>query len=246
LVCPRNPDHEFFKGIVPDYDVQQQLGYCRSTTYFYRATSSGRGYNEFISNISPDQIAGNEAAIKKQYLDSYISQYAILMKAVEEGVFDNPEMQTYFRAAVLQSVFQVYFQYLMIKTHPNFAPSAEEMNAFYQQNIEQIVSMGLNSDQIRSLITQQLTEQKMQIWMKQQLDVVRKSTASNGIRNACEPRIRVISLRSYLTDIRQYPARRPVSIEERGPDDAFLDDGVHREPAFRRKLRHGRSFEGWQ
>lgn len=133
-----------------------------------------RGYNEFISNISPEQVSGNESAIKKQYLESYLSQYAILMKAVEDGVFESPEMQTYFRAAVLQSVFQVYFQWLMMKTHPDFTPTAEEMNAFYQQNLEQIVAMGLNSDQIRSLIGQQLTEQKMQIWMKQQLDIVKE------------------------------------------------------------------------
>ncbi len=134
------------------------------------------GFIEFVSNIPPEQLSGSitDTTLKKQYLESYIGQYAILMKAIEEGVFDSSQMQTYFRAAVLQAVFQIYFQWLMVRDRPDFTPTTDEMNAFYQQNLQQIVSLGLTSDQIRALIMQQLTEQKMQMWMKQQLDVVKE------------------------------------------------------------------------
>lgn len=135
-----------------------------------------RGYVTFLSNLSSEPGGGNysESYLKKTYLESYISQYTVLMKALEDQVFDSPEMQTYFRAAVMQAVVQIYLQWLMEKQHPDFSPTTDEINSFYQANQQQIAGMGLNSEQIRQLIIEQVSQQKMQAWMKDQLSLVKE------------------------------------------------------------------------
>ena len=70
------------------------------------------GYDLFLKQLTPQQKAQmtNNSELRTQYFDNYLNYNVLLVKAIEDNFFNDPENQILLRTAVRQAVAQIYLQ----------------------------------------------------------------------------------------------------------------------------------------
>lgn len=135
------------------------------------------GLRYFMAQIPEQQRANlpNEAYIKKQYLDSLIGQYVIVLKAANDGSLNTKESQFIMSAAVRQAIYNFYLQKFIPQDKSAFIPSQAEINQYYNQNKAQFDRMGASADQIKQYAINDLGQRKLQLWVSDFIEQAKES-----------------------------------------------------------------------
>jgi RPA family protein len=129
------------------------------------------GFEYFMSQLK--QMAAqqgmpepSEEQYKTMYLDNLISQYVLVIQALKEETFADKENELLLKLAIRDAIYKVYLNKYLPEDEAVFQPSRVELNQAFNQYRDQFAQMGWSSEQIRQYLTQQLAQQKMQIWMQ--------------------------------------------------------------------------------
>ncbi len=134
------------------------------------------GYQYFMSQIPEGQKPMvDEKTIKKQYLNNLLIQYVVLIQAMQDDLFGSDDTSIVLRSAIRQAVYQIYLNRALPKDKQRFNPTEEEINKYYTQNKDRFYQMGLNADQIRQYATQELSQQKIQLWVAEYLEKLKEN-----------------------------------------------------------------------
>ncbi len=124
------------------------------------------GFKYFLNQIPEAQRANLPPDTKKLYFDNLLSQYIITIKALNEGLAKSKEGQLLLKTAIRQAVYQIYISKNLPADKSAFYPSKIEIDDYYLKNKAQFDRMGLKTDQIKQYATQELSQQKMQLWVQ--------------------------------------------------------------------------------
>ena len=134
------------------------------------------GYKYFMSQIPEGQKPMvDEKTLKKQYLNNLLIQYVVLIQAMQDDLFGSDDASLVLRSAIRQAVYQIYLNKALPKDKDRFNPTEEEINKYYTQNKDRFYQMGLNADQIRQYATQELSQQKIQLWVAEYLEKLKEN-----------------------------------------------------------------------
>jgi hypothetical protein len=127
-----------------------------------------RGLEQFSQSSQGQPVDTN--TLKHEIFNNTLLSTVIARKAMEDGLFNDPDARISLRLALRQALVQIYLARMLPKDTNRFAPTKEEVSDFYNHNREKFDQTGASADQIRSYIVNQLSGQKMQLWMSQQMD----------------------------------------------------------------------------
>ncbi len=123
-------------------------------------------YKYLISQIPEQQRINlpNESLIKYQVLETLISQYVLVVKALNSGIYNSEENKMLINYAVRESIYKVYLN-SAIKDPAVFKPTKAQIEEFYVQNKDQFEKLGWKADQIKMYAEQQIYNKNLQEWM---------------------------------------------------------------------------------
>ncbi len=124
------------------------------------------GYKYFLNQIPEQQRANLPPDTKRLFFENLLSQYIINLKALKEGLPKTREGQLLLRTAIRQAIYQIYLTKNIPQDKNIFMPSQIEINDYYMRNKAQFDKLGLKSDQIKQYAIQELSQQKMQLWVQ--------------------------------------------------------------------------------
>jgi len=124
------------------------------------------GYKYFMSQIPEQQRASLPPDTKRLFFENLLSQYIINLKALKEGLPKTREGQLLLRTAIRQAIYQIYLTKNIPQDKSIFMPSQIEINDYYMRNKAQFDKLGMKSDQIKQYAIQELSQQKMQMWVQ--------------------------------------------------------------------------------
>lgn len=110
------------------------------------------------------QAMPDASMYKGLYLDELISQYVVVIQALEENIFNDSTNKLILNTSVRTLIYQVYLNKQM-SSGLDFKPNDREINAAYLQHKDKFPP-GTPTKQIRIYLEQQLSRQKQEIWMK--------------------------------------------------------------------------------
>lgn len=106
-----------------------------------------------------------EATLKAEYLNQMISEYAILIKALDSGLLNKKETALQFKAAMRTAISQLYLGQNAPQDPGAFMPTKAEKDAAYQQYKAEFTRRGYTAEQINQVLDQQLVQYKKQEWV---------------------------------------------------------------------------------
>ncbi len=116
----------------------------------------------------------SEGVIKGQLLESLISQYAIVVQALKDGIVAEKDSHQLLEMQLRQAIQQLYLQKLMPTDRSQFMPSKVEINQFYEQNKSELAKRGYSSQQVKQLANEELFKRKTQIWIQKTVEEVKE------------------------------------------------------------------------
>ena len=160
------------KGTISLYPptVSQAHGQWLAKIDNYVITKSefDEGISFLISQMPESQKAQikDPATLKKLYFDTLINQYIVTIEALKKGILDKKDTRLLLTAAIRQAVYQVYLNQ-QVTDPSSFTPTEIELNQAYQQYGAQMRKMGYPASQIKGILKQQLSQQKLKRWEQQ-------------------------------------------------------------------------------
>ncbi len=134
------------------------------------------GFQYLLSQVPENQKATvDEKTMKKQYLNGVLMQNIVLMQAMEDDLFSSDDANIVLKSALRQTIYQIYLNKALPKDKQRFTPTDDEINKYYEQNKERLLQMGLNADQIKQYASQELSQQKIQVWVQEYLEKLKEN-----------------------------------------------------------------------
>lgn len=131
-------------------------------------TAYQRGLEQFAQNPQGQPVDSN--MIKREIFNNTLLSSVIVRKALDDKLFQDAEARANLRLALRQAVVQIYLAKLAPKDTNRFVPTREEISDFYNRNRERFDQSQASADQIKGYIINQLSAQKLQLWVTQQMD----------------------------------------------------------------------------
>lgn len=125
-------------------------------------------YDQVLKNLPPEQLANiqaNEPGAKAEILETMINQFTVVATALEEGFLEDEENLRLFRNAAQQALFQLYVAKNMPEDPNQFSASQPEIDQAYTQYGAEFRARGMNAQQSKDFIVNQISQQKRQRWM---------------------------------------------------------------------------------
>ena len=127
------------------------------------------GFKALEENLKKSDLSNQEKnQIKERFVQTYLDQSAILAATYKE-VLESPDLDILLQEFLRQAATQFLLEQ-KIKQDPNaVVPTSEEIDAYYLENSERLLRLGLSASQIKSYTEQELRQSKLQKWTYDQL-----------------------------------------------------------------------------
>ena len=171
--------------VLADFVLEEERGDWIAKVGDYKITTDEfeAGFEIFI-NQARQQAAQqgleppDETEYKQYYLENLISQYSLVIQALEEKTFDDGDMRAYLKSAMRDAIYRAYVTAKMPEDNAYFEPSQEEIDIMYSQYQEQFAQSGMQAAQIKDYLRGHLMQQNMQMWME---DFINQTTELHQI-----------------------------------------------------------------
>lgn len=127
------------------------------------------GFNALEEGLKKSDLSDNEKKqVKERFVQTYLDQSAILVATYKE-VLESPNLDILLQEFLRQAATQFLLEQ-KIKEDPNaVVPTNDEIDAYYLENSERLLRLGLSASQIKSYTEQELRQNKLQKWTYDQL-----------------------------------------------------------------------------
>ena len=127
------------------------------------------GFKSLEENLKKSDVSDNEKKqIKERFVQTYLDQSAILAASYKE-VLENPNLDILLQEFLRQAATQFWLEKQLEKDPNAITPTKEEIDAYYLENSERLLRLGLSASQIKSYTEQELRQTKLQQWTYNQL-----------------------------------------------------------------------------
>ena len=127
------------------------------------------GFKSLEENLKKSNVSENEKKqIKERFVQTYLDQNAILAASYKE-VLESPSLDILLQEFLRQAATQFWLEKQMEKDPSAIVPTKDEIDAYYLENSERLLRLGLSASQIKSYTEQELRQTKLQQWTYNQL-----------------------------------------------------------------------------
>lgn len=134
-------------------------------------------YRIYLEQIKSRTGSTNDTLLlRKAFLDTYIQQYVIAHKALQEEFFTDTDHLLQLRIIMLQSINQIYLNEQIDPEDPDLQPTSEEINQLFQANREQLSQSGLSALQMQQALEAEILQQKISFWLQDYVTRAREAT----------------------------------------------------------------------
>ncbi|MGL4367808.1 MAG: hypothetical protein ACRCTQ_05980 [Brevinemataceae bacterium] len=137
------------------------------------------GLKALDDNLKKGSVSTAERIqIRERYIQTYIDQSTILALTYED-ILKNPELDLLMQEFLRQVAAQLWLEEELKKDPKSSVPTQDEIDAYYVQNSDRLIRLGLSAAQIRSYTEQELRQKKLQEWTSAKLRSIRELTEVN-------------------------------------------------------------------
>lgn len=134
------------------------------------------GLKTLDKNLKEGKISKAESEqIRQQYINTYIDQSIILANTYQD-LLKNKDLDFLLQEFLHQAAMQIWLDQQMKKDPKDAIPSQDEINAYYKENTERLIQLGLSASQIKEYTEQELRHLKLKQWTLKQLQNIDKNT----------------------------------------------------------------------